>query len=139
MRRWMWTVAGLSLPAVLLLSRGPAGASPQEEAPEYAPGAVPQRQAPLPQPRPPSLYEVKPEVGPWMIFAAHYTGRPAASLADQCVYELRGKKIPAYTFNFADRHRREEEHMYHERMQKDPTYKPRFTRVEEEVAVLIGG
>lgn len=139
MRRWMWTVAGLSLPAVLMLSRGPAGASPQEEAPELAPRAVSSRQAPLPQPRQRSQYEITPQVGPWMILAAHYTGRPAADLAEQAARELRGKSIPAYTFNYADKKRREQEHEFHMRQQRNPSHKPRFTRVEEEVAVLIGG
>src|SRR5436309_3137747 len=107
MRKLILALTGFSLPVLLLLSRGLAGASPQEEESELAPQAAPQRQAPLPQPRQPSPYEVTPRVGPWLIFAAHYTGQPAAYLADQVVHQLREKKYPAYTFNYADKTRRQ--------------------------------
>jgi hypothetical protein len=147
MRKFLWTLSGICLPVLLLMSRGPAVVvAQQEEAPLFlAPRPGQQRQVSPAQEKPPSPYQVTPQVGPWMIFAAHYHGQPAEYLAEQVVRQLRlglgGKKFPAYTYNFADRNRWQEQHDFHRRMQgtDDPTYKPRFTRVEEEVAVLIGG
>lgn len=136
MRKLFWTLAGLSLPAVVILVPR-AGAEPP--APAAVSAAL--RPAPMPALPPPSPFEVKAQHGTWMICAAVYTGTEAGYLADQVVKHLRKQNVNSFVFNYADRERRELEWAYHQRMKLNPNvpYRPRFTTVETQVAVLIGG
>lgn len=123
----------------------PQGIAPSEEVAQPARPAVtyPARPAPAPVPRMPPLspFAVKADSGAWMICAAHYTGPYASYFADQVVRQLRDRRINCYVFNHADEHRRQENEENLRRLRENPDsgVRPRFTRVEEQCAVLIGG
>ncbi len=87
-------------------------------------------------------YEVNPQAGPWMICAASFTGDEAQALAVQMVQVLRQRDhLPAYIFNHADQERQRQRQEYEELCRRNPgiTIRPRFTRVQEQCAVMIGG
>jgi hypothetical protein len=91
-------------------------------------------------------YVIVPEAGPWVICAAYFTGPEGPDLARQLVYQIRSQyNLPAYTFNHTDEERRRQQaEMDAERerlLQKYPQaqLKKRSIRIEEQVAVLIGG
>jgi len=169
MRKLFWAFSGLTLPVtIVLLSRGPLGAGQPEPAiPDslrqagkpipsghwfgssatitapgvqagYVAATQPATRRQVAAPRSP--FAVKPDSGLWMICAAHYTGPYAAYLADQVVQQLRGRHINCFIFNYADEHRRKENEENMRRLHENPDgFRPRFTRVEEQCAVLIGG
>src|SRR5438045_8581524 len=61
------------------------------------------RAAPQVEADPNQNYVVTPEVGPWMICAAYFTGPSAPALAHQLVLQLRSQhNTRAYVFNYAD-------------------------------------
>ncbi len=145
MRKLIWTVAGLSLSAVIVLgtrvpveAEAPQGSAVAPTAPLGRPAPMP---APMPPPPKPSEYAIKAKDGNFFICAAYYSGEHAGYLAEQVVRQLRTKNINSFVYNYADRERRELEWAYHQRMKNNPNvpYRPRFTRVEQQVAVLIGG
>lgn len=98
--------------------------------------------------------QVPPEAGPWMICVASYLGHEAHTMARQMVAELRSEryKLPAYVFNHGAEARRKERQRVLELIKKqkeflqqhgqDPSQVPirvRYMRVQEQVAVLVGG
>jgi hypothetical protein len=84
-------------------------------------------------------YPITPQVGPWLICAAHYSGPEAPEFARQMVQWLRLRGQPAYVFNRADEKRMRENKEEEEKARAYPGYRPRRTRVEEQCVVLIGG
>jgi hypothetical protein len=76
-----------------------------------------------------------------MVLAATYQGDQAVYLAEQVVEQLRIKRIPAYVFDYADVERRKREAELNDQMQRMPGMprRVRYTRVEEQCGVLIGG
>jgi hypothetical protein len=115
------------------------------------------RSAPAPRvdADPNQAYPVTPEVGPWMICAAHFNGVSAPQLAHQMVMLIRTNRqmpLPAYVFNYADEERRKQRAILD---QQAPAFVtpvaapgeivvpiPRHRlviRVEEQCAVMIGG
>ncbi len=146
MRKLIWTLVGLSLSvAIVLGTRVPIVAVPPEGPGAPLLGVVPVQRDPLAVPMPappkPSAYEVKSKDGAFFICAAYYSGEHSGYLADQVVHQLRAKNINSFVYNYADRERRELEWAYHQHMKLKPNipYRPRFTKVEQQVAVLIGG
>jgi hypothetical protein len=105
-------------------------------APPLAPGGA------APQGRPaidPAL-QVTPQCGPWMVLAATYQGADALEMATTMAWHIRRKhNLPAYVFNYSDAKRRRENDEELAKAQSNPNYHPRFTRVEENCGVLIGG
>src|SRR5262249_42473392 len=145
MRKLFWAFSGLTVPAaIVLLSRGPLGAGqpvsyitdPALNQGERTPASPARSSTTTPR----SPFAVKPDSGPWMICASHYTGPYAAYLAEQVVRQLRDRRINCFIFNYADEHRRQENEENMRRLHENPDgFRPRFTRVEEQCAVLIGG
>lgn len=157
MRKISRALAGLPLAAVAVLyfsggERGlgqtpvslPSGieaAGQQNVSPAARPAAV------RPAPRPPSPYEIKGQApgGAWMVLAATYTGPHAVYMAEQVVRHLQNVRGPrwkaVYVWNFADqqRHKEEEEHNRMAQANLNVPYRRRFTRIEEQCGVLVGG
>jgi hypothetical protein len=134
MRKLILSLAGLSLSVLLVL-----GQEPQPPAPTAALGQSQPATAPAPVISP---YRIKAKDGAYFICAACYTGEHAPYLADQVVRQLRAKNINSFVYNYADKERFEQEKAYHEWKKNHAdgeVYKARFTRVELQVAVLIGG
>jgi len=81
--------------------------------------------------------------GAWVICAASYTGPDAPELARQLVEEIRGRwKMPAYIFNRgAEERRRYQEELDRAQQQTSliPGLRRRRIRVDEQIAVLVGG
>jgi hypothetical protein len=90
-------------------------------------------------------YSVTPEVGPWMVYATHYEGPEAVSLAHQMVLEIRSRfNLPAYVFNRADEERKKQREEILQLQQQHPDWpeallRRRMPRIQEQCAVLIGG
>ncbi len=87
-------------------------------------------------------YVVTPEVGPWMICAASYTGPQSAQLAHELVLEIRSRfQLPAYVFNRGEKERQEQREYVERIRQHDPERQARvrITRIENQFAVLVGG
>lgn len=97
-------------------------------------------------------YPVTPEVGPWMVCAAYFTGPAAPDLARQMVLQIRGvHNLPAYVFNYADDERKKQKAVLDAQVtpfaQPDPDggiiipipHHRLQVRVEEQCAVMIGG
>ena len=81
-------------------------------------------------------------MGPWLICAASYCGPEAPDLARQLVIQLRTRyKRDAYLFNRSEKERREQNEEFARQQQANPLLpkRRRTVRIEEEVAVLIGG
>lgn len=118
MRRFVFALAGLA--ALIGASTGPAQVD-----------VDPNRE-----------YVVTPEVGPWMICAAYYTGPQAAELARELVLEIRSRfRLPAYVFNRGEKERRARKEHLDRIRQADPEGHSRvkMTRIENQYAVLVGG
>jgi len=90
---------------------------------------------------PKQTYSVTAEVGGWMICAASYTGPEASQLAHDMVLEIRQNyNLPAYLFNRgADERRKQREELDRIRQLTNGEGRPRFCRIEEQFAVLVGG
>jgi hypothetical protein len=87
-------------------------------------------------------YAVTPEVGPWMIYTAHFTGPRAAELAHEMVLEIRSRfDLPAWVYNRGSEERKAQEEQIKQLREKygDQHVPLRMTRVQEQCAVLIGG
>ena len=86
-------------------------------------------------------YRITPEVGPWVICAASYTGPSAAVLAKQLVLQIRQRdNLPAYYFDRGEKERREqEEYLNQFRQRAGPDVRLRKVRIPDQYAVLIGG
>jgi hypothetical protein len=85
-------------------------------------------------------YVITPEVGPWVICAASYTGPEAAQRAHDLVLEIRSRyNLPAYIFNRGEKERREQEEQRARMRQLCPEGRFRTVRVEDQFAVLVGG
>ena len=113
------------------------------------------RSAPAPRvdADPNKAYPVTPEVGPWMICAAHFNGVSAPQLAHQMVMLIRSRyNMPAYIFNYADEERKRQRALLEQQAPAFvtpealpgevvvPIPRHRLTiRVEEQCAVMIGG
>ncbi|HEV3119846.1 MAG TPA: hypothetical protein VGY58_22490, partial [Gemmataceae bacterium] len=104
------------------------------------------------EPGPYQEFSIPPQIGPWTICAASFTGPMAAETAHSLVLELRGQyRLPAYLFNRGAELRREQEEElqrkriqqkeYLERMGLKPDMPLRLPRVriEDQYAVLVGG
>ena len=90
-------------------------------------------------------YAVFPEVGPWMVCAASFSGPEAPRQAHELIMQLRRQyDYPAWLFNRAEEQRRQQEEQlriahtiilgFHE-----TETAPRRTSIQEQCAVLIGG
>jgi hypothetical protein len=85
-------------------------------------------------------YPVTPDVGPWMILAASYTGPDAQELSRQCVLQLRARdNLNAFVFNYADEERRKQQEELDRMQQAQPGARRRHIRIDEQCGVLIGG
>lgn len=99
-------------------------------------------------------YLVGPELGPWMVCAAYFTGPAAPDLARQLVLQIRTcYGTPAYVFNYADEERKKQREAVERQQQSLPADAPAdgsdyvvpiprhhaVVRVEEQCAVMIGG
>jgi hypothetical protein len=86
-------------------------------------------------------YRITPEVGPFVICAASYTGPNARTLASQLVLYLRQRdNLPAYYFDRgAEERRQQEEYLKTIRQNSDPDARIRKVRIEDQYAVLVGG
>jgi hypothetical protein len=100
----------------------------------------------LPAPGPGSEFVVTPAAGPWLICVASYSGSDAPELGRQMVLELRNRhKLEAYTFNRGEREREEMNRELTLQAQRQQANNPllhvrrRIVRIEDQVAVLIGG
>ncbi len=91
---------------------------------------------------PNKTYQITPDVGPYVICAASYTGATAVDLSHQVVLCLRRRdNLPAYVHNWGEE-RRQQQHEW-ARQQKEkygPEYRVRgLVRYDDECVVLIGG
>ena len=115
-----------------------------------AAGAV--RAAPPMDADPNRDYPVTPEVGPWMVCAAYFTGPAAPDLSRQLVVQVRSRhNLPAYVFNYADEERKKQKEILDRQITPfaapDPDggivipipHHRLQVRVEEQCAVMIGG
>ena len=97
-------------------------------------------------------YHVTAEVGPWMICAASYMGEQAPKMAHDLALELRSQyDLPAFVYNRGNIERRKmHEEMDQKRRQREEALRqqglqpgnplpPRYVRIEDQCAVLIGG
>jgi hypothetical protein len=98
-------------------------------------------------------YAVTPEIGPWMICVASFTGDEAARMARDMASEVRSRyHLPAYIFNRGAELRQqqlEEQKRLREQQEEqlrrlgvppvDQKFRIRHVRIEEQFAVLIGG
>jgi hypothetical protein len=96
---------------------------------------------------------ITPEVGPWTISSAYYSGETGAKLAHDLVVELRRDyHLPAYLYNRGEEQRREQEREIQEKRRQQEDYlrkaglnpesvpmRVRRVRIEEQYIVLIGG
>jgi hypothetical protein len=99
------------------------------------------RAAPKVEADPNRDYRITPEVGPWMICAAAYTGPTSQALAKQLVLLIRQRdNLPAYYFDRGEKERREqEEQLKKVREFSPPDRRIRAVRIPDQYAVLIGG
>jgi hypothetical protein len=108
-------------------------------------GPGPGRAAPRVEADPNKEYPVSPEVGPWMVCTAAFTGEHARSLAHQLVIQLRRRdNLPAYSFSRNEEERRQREELIARLRQQDPNahLRPdirRLPRIKQEYIVLVGG
>jgi hypothetical protein len=85
-------------------------------------------------------HPITPDVGPWIILAASYTGPDAPELARQCVLQLRARdNLPAFVFNYADEERRKQQEEMDRMQQGQPGARRRHIRIDEQCGVLVGG
>jgi hypothetical protein len=86
-------------------------------------------------------YRIVPDVGPFVICAASYTGPTAEGLAKQLVLLIRQRDgLPAYYFDRGAKERQEqEEHLNKIRQHSDANPRIRTVRIPDQYAVLIGG
>jgi hypothetical protein len=126
MRRFLYALAGLA--AAVLWAPAQEGAVPRE-------------------------YLITPEIGPWTICAASFTGEMAGKMARDLVGELRTQyRLNAYLYDRGDEQRRQQEQeieqkrklqeLYLRNAGLDPTqiHLPvRRHRIEDQYVVLIGG
>jgi hypothetical protein len=102
------------------------------------------RAAPRVEADPNRDYPITPDVGPWVICAAHYSGQEAPEFARQMVQWVRARQgVAAYSFNRADdpQRRAEREARVQAELQKEkqfPGYRARFVHVEDQCVVLVG-
>jgi hypothetical protein len=101
----------------------------------------------------PADYAVTPEVGPWMICVGSFTGEEASQMARKMADEVRSRyRLPAYIFNRGAELRQqqlEEQKKLREQQEEqlrrigapplDHKFRIRHVRIEEQVAVLVGG
>src|SRR5262249_45269953 len=82
---------------------------------------------------PNKLYPITPDVGPWVISAASYTGPNARELAHEVIIQLRRRdNMPAYFFDYSEEEQK--------RLQNYPGVRPgRKIRIQPQCGVLIGG
>jgi hypothetical protein len=96
-------------------------------------------------------YFVFPQVGEWVVLAAHYSGPEAKELAKQMAYKLRADlNYSAYVFVYVDEERKKQQdeldraHAFAMKLMEQSGSQPvtirrRTIRIEEEYGVLIGG
>lgn len=86
-------------------------------------------------------YRITPDVGPWVICAASYSGPNAPVLARQLVLQVRQRdKMPAWYFNRGEQERREQQEALNRmREHAPPDARVRMVRIPDQYAVLIGG
>jgi hypothetical protein len=84
---------------------------------------------------PNKLYPITPDVGPWVICAASYTGPDARELARQTIYQLRRRdNMAAYFFDYSAEERRQMEN-YLQDLQRHKGH----VRIQDQCGVLVGG
>jgi hypothetical protein len=89
---------------------------------------------------PDAALQVTPQCGTWMVLAATYQGPDGPEFAlTMAWYIRRTYNLPAYVYSYADAKRRQDNDEELRHAQQDPAYVPKFTRVEENCGVLIGG
>lgn len=126
-----------------------------------APMGAPQA-SPVGEHKHPLLAEEKPDInqdihvtsaqGPWMIMIESYTGPEAPVMARNMVTELRSAyQLPAFTFSYGAEQRRKEyervkkiidqqkEYLRQKELPLDYPIRVRYMRIEEQVAVVVGG
>jgi hypothetical protein len=87
-------------------------------------------------------YAITPEAGPWMIYATHFVGPDARQLAHEMVLEIRSRyNLPAWVFDRGEEERQKEQQRLRELREKYQGYQGplRTTRIQDQVAVLVGG
>jgi hypothetical protein len=99
-------------------------------------------------------YVVTPELGPWMVCVAYFTGPAAPDLARQLVLQIRTQhNTRAYVFNYADEERKKQKEAIERQQPALPFDGPAdgsdyvvpvphhhaIVRVEEQCAVMVGG
>jgi hypothetical protein len=96
---------------------------------------------------------ITPEVGPWTISSAYFSGEMGAKLAHDLVVELRTQyHLPAYVYNRGEEQRREQEREIQDKRRQHEEYlkkaglnpgsvpfRIRRVRIEDQYIVLIGG
>jgi hypothetical protein len=89
---------------------------------------------------PNKLYPITPDVGPWVICAASYTGPDARELARQTIYQLRRRdNMPAYFFDYSAEERRQMESYLQDLQRPELQRRKAHVRVQDQCGVLIGG
>jgi len=84
--------------------------------------------------------QVTPQCGAWMVLAATYQGADGPQMARTlALYVHRTYNLPAFVYDYADANRRRENDAERLKAQQDPSYVPRYTRIEENYGVLVGG
>jgi hypothetical protein len=104
------------------------------------------------EPGPYQEFSIPPQVGPWTICAASFSGPMAPETAHSLVLELRNKyRLPAYLFNRGAELRLEQEEELQRKRQQQKEYLERMglkpdmplrlprVRIEDQYAVLVGG
>jgi hypothetical protein len=82
---------------------------------------------------------ITPQAGAWSICIASFAGDDAPEFAHQMVAYVRNDHhMPCYVYDRADQQRRKDNDAERLRAQRDPTYRPQYTRVEELCAILVG-
>jgi hypothetical protein len=160
-RTLLFVGAGLALLVGLAVATRPRSGRAQDNPAPFqgAPAA-----AAAPASQPPAAADINRDIevtatqGPWMVCVASYTGKDAPQMARQLVTVLRGPryKLPAYVFNRGAEERREQEARLQAYIQQQQqmleqiraqfrdadvgkVYRPATHRVQEQVAVLVGG
>ncbi len=83
---------------------------------------------------------VSSQSGAWLICIASFSGPESPDFARQMVAYFRNKyHIPAYVYDRADQERRRDNEEERLKAQQIAGYRPRYTRVEELCAILVGG
>jgi len=90
----------------------------------------------------PQGLQVTPQAGTWLVCAASFSGEEAVVLACKMANILRERdKLPAYVIDYGYDERQKQIQEYEELLKRHPgvEIRPRFTRVKDHAAVLIGG